>query len=25
LLAARHIVRLHIPDCFLAEERDACA
>ena len=25
LLGARHLVRLHIPDCFLAETRDECA
>jgi hypothetical protein len=25
LLGARHLVRLHIPDCFLMETRDECA
>jgi hypothetical protein len=25
LLGATHVVRLHIPDCFVSEERDECA
>jgi hypothetical protein len=25
LLGARHVVRLHIPDCFVSENRDECA
>ncbi|HET9374579.1 MAG TPA: hypothetical protein VFO40_06375 [Chthoniobacterales bacterium] len=25
LLGAKHVIRLHIPDCFVAEGRDACA
>lgn len=25
LLGARHVVRLHIPDCFVTESRDECA
>ena len=25
LLGAKHVFRLHIPDCFLVESRDACA
>jgi hypothetical protein len=25
LLGARHVVRLHIPDCFVTENRDECA
>lgn len=25
LLGARHLVRLHIPDCFVTESRDECA
>lgn len=25
LLGARHLVRLHIPDCFVTETRDECA
>jgi hypothetical protein len=25
LLCAKHVVRLHIPDCLVAEERDECA
>jgi hypothetical protein len=25
LLGAKHVIRLHIPDCFVAEVRDACA
>lgn len=25
LLGAKHVVRLHIPDCLIAEVRDACA
>lgn len=25
LAAAKHVVRLHIPDCFLMEKRDECA
>ena len=25
LLGARHIVRLHIPDCFVTETQDECA